>query len=339
MWAVGRLRHWARRGWLASQPRAVILAYHRITEMPSDPQLLCVSPDNFAKHLEHLRQHYQPISLTALGQTLNDGNIPNKAVIVTFDDGYADNFWNVKPLLEHHDIPATLFVSSGYIDQNREFLSDVLERCLLLPESLPDSLTLVIEDKTYSWQISSQRNYGDSWNVETGLYPTPRHRCYHELHKLLRPMSNDSRREALQELAKWAQVTGDERPDHRVLNLNELRKLAENSLIEIGAHTANHIMLAAQPADVQLREINGSRQHLEEMLGIPITSFSYPYGGANAVNEDTIRLVRDAGFELACANFPAPVTRRSDALWLPRFLVRDWDGEEFTRRLRSFFYD
>ena len=335
---VGTLQRIARQLRNRFLPTALILAYHRIAEMPSDPQLLCISPANFADHLEHLQQHYQIISLTALGQALTAGKMPNKAVIVTFDDGYADIFWNAKPLLERYDIPATLFVTSGYIDQNREFWWDVLERCLLLPESLPDSLTLVIEGNTYSWQINSSKDYTAKWDVTMGFYPTSRHQCYCQLYEMLRPMNNASRQETLNELLRWASCLGDARPDYRALNLNELRRLAESSLIEIGAHTVNHIMLAAQPAGVQLSEINKSKQHLEEMLGIPITSFSYPYGKPDAVNEDTVRLIRDAGFELACANFPAPVTLRSDTLWLPRCLMRNCDGDEFAHRLRSFFY-
>jgi peptidoglycan/xylan/chitin deacetylase (PgdA/CDA1 family) len=113
--------------------------------------------------------------------------------------------------------------------------------------------------------------------------------------------------------------------------------LSEDRLVEIGAHGVSHLLLASQPADVQWREISESKRHLEGILGRPVTSFAYPYGGSAHVGEETIHLVQQAGFELGCANVAASVTRRSELFWLPRYLVRDWDGYEFARRLEKAF--
>ena len=68
---------------------------------------------------------------------VSGGDVPSAGVVVTFDDGYADNFHNAKPLLERYEIPATVFVTTGYLQDQREFWWDELERILLQPGTLP----------------------------------------------------------------------------------------------------------------------------------------------------------------------------------------------------------
>jgi peptidoglycan/xylan/chitin deacetylase (PgdA/CDA1 family) len=266
---------------------------------------------------------------------LVSGNVSNKSVIVTFDDGYADNLWNAKPLLEHYNIPATVFVTSGYVDSKREFPSDWLERCLLRPETLPDSLTLIIGGKTYSWKIDNSKTNFDEWNVTMKTDPTSRHRCYRELHRLIRPLDYDSRQAVLEALTNWASCPTHARPEYRVLNTNELKVLSEDGLVEIGSHGVNHLVQAEQPAEIQWKDISEGKQHLENILGKPVTSFAYPYGNSNDVSEQTINIVKETGIQIACANVAAPITVGSDLFWLPRFLVRDWDGQELTKQLRK----
>lgn len=333
---IGRIQHGTRRLANLLQKRAVILLYHRVAELRPDPQLLCVTRSHFAEHLEHLRRHYRPVSLPALGQALVSGEVPHKAVVVTLDDGYADNLLNAKPLLEHYHVPATVFVTTGRVKRGGESPSDVLERCLLQPQTLPPWLTLVINGETYHWQIDDYQE-NTAWNVTMGYYPTRRHQCYHELYALLLPLSDASRQGVLQALADWASCPADARPDHRTLSPDELKILSEDGLVEIGAHGVNHLVLGEQPLEAQWQEISESKRYLEDILGRPVTSFAYPYGGSGHVSQETLRLVQQAEFQLACANVAAPVTSRSNLFWLPRYQVRDWDGQDFAKRLKEAF--
>src|SRR5215467_4451596 len=110
---------------LSQQPANVaglILMYHRIAELQSDPWGLAVSPRHFAEHLEVLRRHGQPRPLAQTVKALQRQGLPGgRPLVVTFDDGYADNLYNAAPLLDRYDVPATVFLTTGYIDGAREF--------------------------------------------------------------------------------------------------------------------------------------------------------------------------------------------------------------------------
>jgi peptidoglycan/xylan/chitin deacetylase (PgdA/CDA1 family) len=105
--------------------------------------------------------------------------------------------------------------------------------------------------------------------------------------------------------------------------------------VDIGAHTTTHASLAHQTAAEQRREIQESRRVLEAMIDRPVRSFAYPFGTRGDVNTTTVALVREAGFHQACTALPGVVTSHSDRWQLPRCGIRNWDGEEFARRLRT----
>ena len=122
--------------WLGKRPseNVLVLVYHRVAKPRSDPWSLAVTPERFAEHLEVLRRHAVPLRLQQLSRALAKGaTLPGRAVVVTFDDGYADNLHNAKPLLERHDVPATIFLPSGFIGSEDGFWWDELDRLLSTP--------------------------------------------------------------------------------------------------------------------------------------------------------------------------------------------------------------
>jgi peptidoglycan/xylan/chitin deacetylase (PgdA/CDA1 family) len=319
-------------------PRAMILLYHRVAELQSDPQLLSVSPQHFCEHLEVLRKYYKAISLKELVEALHDGNISRNSFVITFDDGYADNLYKAKPLLESYNIPATFFVTTGYIGRNREFWWDELENVMLGTPELPDQLTLEINGQTYCWQLEKDVGSAcsdENWHVLMPARPKSSEIAYRELAKSLRIIERDDKEALLAKLFTWAGLNREVRPDYRALGTEEVRMLADGGLVEVGAHTMTHPVLSSLTLNAQRVEIARSKQKLEEMLNLPVTGFSYPFGGRGDFTTETVRLVRDIGFNCACSNYPGYVRWGTDPFELPRFLVRDWDGDEFAQRLED----
>jgi peptidoglycan/xylan/chitin deacetylase (PgdA/CDA1 family) len=305
-----------------------------------------VSPAHFAEHLEVLRRRYHPMSLADLDSALDKKSVPHRGVVVTFDDGYADNLWNARPLLERVGVPATVFVTTGYVGQKREFWWDELERILLTTASAPERLELELggRRRVFSTRTADERR--DAYeSIRRWLLRMDARGIEQALSSLrswatLRPIRQAQGRQAQghPERSRGASDDGEARPSHRPLGVDELRALAADGLVEIGAHSRSHVDLAAQPLDAQREEIEGSRRDLEAWLERPVTKFAYPFGSRASYSKSTVRAVQEAGFRLACSNFPIWVTRWTDRYQLRRCLVRDWDGETFRRQLEAWFH-
>ena len=333
-----RLRQAARRLKDRFASRALILMYHRVTELPNDPYLLAVTPKHFAEQLEVIRRYGVPMSLGQMVQALQDGKVPKRGVVVTFDDGYADNLYSAKPLLERYDIPATVFVTTGHVGHPCEFWWDELDRLLLQPGTLPSRLELSLDGHAWQWELGEAATYRTAdyqrdrnWHIEREDCPTPRHHLHRSLYQLLHSLTETDRQQLLRELRTWAGAEPIGRPTHRTLSHHEVVQLAEGGLIEVGAHTVTHPMLSALSVVEQRDEIRHSRAHLEGILNRPVTSFAYPHG---SYTKETLAVVREAGFACASSSEPDAVCTNADCFQLPRIVVRDWDREAFTRWLR-----
>lgn len=334
-----RVRRSARRWRRTFTSRALILMYHRVIDLPSDPQLLCVTPAHFAEHLEILRRDYQPLSLLQLAKALGEGTLPNRAVVVTFDDGYADNLENAAPVLRRQGIPATVFVTSGALGRHEEFWWDELDRLILQPGVLPDPLELRIGERVYRWETGPSATYTvddarlhRDWHVERPVDPGPRQHLYRSLYDVLQPLPAEPRRCALDQLRALAGVDSAGRTTHRTLTVAEVVRLSQDGLIEVGAHTVTHPLLATLPVATQRGEIEQSKACLEEVLGKPVVSFSYPHGSRGT---ETVAIARAAGFACAGSSDPDPVWPDADPFQLPRVVVRDWDGDMFARQMKE----
>lgn len=341
--AIQKLRRAASQIRNRFRPGVLILLYHRIAETPSDPYLLNVTPQHFKEHLEVLRrQGCTVMQLQELTQALKSGTLPHRVVVVTFDDGYVDNLYHAKPLLEHYEIPATVFVTSGYIGQDREFWWDELDRLLLQPGTLPKTLYLTIEGRSYEWALGDDAYYSEEhqqrdrfWHLYQKHDPTQRHQLFRSLHRRLNSLPFNARWPVLHELAEWAGTEVSSRSTHRMLAANEVIELAKEGLITIGAHTVSHPVLSSLPVSAQKDEILQGKADLEKILDHPVAAFAYPHGSRADYTQDTIKVAKEAGFTCACSNFPDMVWRNSDHFQLPRVLVYDWNREKFGQELNE----
>jgi peptidoglycan/xylan/chitin deacetylase (PgdA/CDA1 family) len=321
--SLSRPRRFLKRWWQRRQPRAVILMYHRVAEVAEDSHGLCVWPEHFLDHLRVLSRDFDVFPLREVPTRAREGRLPRRGVVITFDDGYADNLSTVRPLCEKFGVPATVFVTTGYLDGGREFWWDELEALTLgRGAAAARALEVELEGERLNWAGGE-----------------PVRSIYNTLHARLRPATADVRERTLTALAGWQKVARTVRPDHRPLTESECRQLAESSLVDVQSHTVNHLWLAAHPVSVQAYELRESRRRLELITGRAITCLAYPYGFRDAVAPGTLALAREAGYSAACATVRGQVGRATDPFWLPRHVPGDVDGDELSARLNAFFDD
>jgi peptidoglycan/xylan/chitin deacetylase (PgdA/CDA1 family) len=313
------------------RPRAVVLVYHRVGEGRLDPWRLTVDPEIFAGQMETLARDWSPLSLAELVEGFGRRRLPERAVAVTFDDGYADNLEVAAPILLEQGIPATLFVASGLVDAGCPPWWDELALLLLEPERLPPTLTLSTGNGD-SWRIpplggDELRPAAKSpppWEAKPGT----RLRAFYEVWLALHALDAPTREVALDEVAEWA---GTARPSGRVLLTREqLREFAALPGLGLGVHTVTHRALPSCTPEDARAEIAGGADWLRGQVGVEVDQFAYPFG---AWTRSAARLVAELGFRAAYTTDGKPISWSSSPHALPRVPAEGHAPGDFARLL------
>lgn len=334
--AVKRYLRRGRRLLSSSRKISLILVYHRVAEPIADPWALCVSPDHLAEQMEILGRIADPVPLESLACAQSDRDLPDRPVAVTFDDGYADVLTNAAPILEDLDMPATVFVATGYLDMPGEVWSDELARLILLSDKDPRKLSLRLNlhpdlragfpGKDEGWV---------AWEPPGSL----RQWLYCALYERLLEAAPDLRTEALEVVRAWSDRADDRTGEARFLTSDECLRLAAVRCVAIGAHTISHPVLARLTPEQQQREVAGSRQVLEMLTQKPVRTFAYPYGKKVHFNTATMLAVQSAGFHCGCANYGSPVGTSTNRWALPRYQILNWPAKTFAGAINQWFRD
>jgi len=306
------------------EPKPLILGYHRIADEAVDPWCLAVSPAHFEEQLRVLRRTRRPFPLTEFVDRLKAGELPSNAVTLTFDDGYVDNLVAAKPRLSAAEVPATVFLATGYLDRREPFWWDELAR-LILSEDAPSSFELVVRGE-------AMRIDFDAGSPErAGGAIKSRHAALWRIRQALRRLEDEERRPIMTKLASI--FAKRDRPGAlgRAMTSDEVRALVAEGLLAIGSHSVTHPMLAGLGAAACRREIDESKLACEALIGAPVAAFAYPYGDFDTEVRDTVKAV---GFAFACSAQHGPATAASDIFALPRIHVTDMDGDAFEHALR-----
>jgi peptidoglycan/xylan/chitin deacetylase (PgdA/CDA1 family) len=299
---------------LAGAP--AILAYHRVATVPRDPYGLCLSPAEFEKQVRRLARTRRPARLSRLLEAWGNGTLVRGAVVVTFDDGYADNAAAALRILERYEVPATMFIAAGYVGTGREFWWDELERVAY--HSRAESLMEVIEDSAV-WSSGGP----DADSLRTSRSPPALLRT---LWNVVLPLPPRERDALIGNLLTAAGIPTSTRDSHAILDERALQRLAAHPLIDIASHGMSHTMLSALSYDEQHAELVTSRAVLESLSGRPVRDFSYPFGFRSSWTVDTETALRASGFRSACTTVRGRVLETADLFQLPREMVGRPDG-------------
>jgi peptidoglycan/xylan/chitin deacetylase (PgdA/CDA1 family) len=292
----------------ADPGRAVILRYHSVSHFDASGRLyrspsIALPPEMFEQQMRFLADWYHVVPLSRLVQCLLEREpFPPRAVAITFDDGYRDNFVNALPILRSFGFQATVYVTTGAIGDGWRFWPSRLRSALL--ETSKNRIDL---DELGIYDLSSE----------------PAREVAVKRLTLQLKLQNNEQRAAL--LDRLVAETGHDAPldgsDTWFMSWDELRAMAAAG-IEIGAHTLSHPILTRLSDESADREIRQSREDLEAGLGGPVHHFAYPNGGG-VINHDgrIANLVRAAGFLSATTSVNGVVRRDTDPFRISRLGV------------------
>ena len=316
--AVSAHRRFSRRG--------VILLYHRVGTPRRDPQELAVSPANFTAQLEVMSSAGTPLPLAEFERRRRDGTLPSRAIAITFDDGYVDNLTEALPLLKRAAAPATVFVATGALGKPYGFWWDELDA--------------LINGAPLLGRVSCEVAFDDGGARTVEIAPGGTAAAYAALCDRFRAALPAERERVLTTLRATfaeslavAQVEGE---PPRCCTAEEIRQLAGGG-VSIGAHSVTHTTMSNQSASELAREVRESRATLAEIVGTAPETFAYPFGAWSDISPAAVQAVQDAGFSMACANYPGVAWSGSDRWRAPRFIVRNWDRATFAATLDRWF--
>ena len=295
-----------------------ILMYHRFNEPDYDPWELIVTPQHFDEQLTWLKRRRTVLPLVEFAELHRKNRLPRNAVALTMDDGYACNTENAEPILAAHGLPATLFLTTGTVSDEREYWWDDLER--IVTSTSATKISAKIAGQAYDFDLGPP--------TVARQVSAQREAAYLALWKVLRPQAPEARPELLATLARDHGVEPLTRRTHRIMTRAEIQGLAARGVISIGAHTVNHPPLSELNREEQYAEIIASRDACAELIGSVPTTFAYPFGD---YSDTSIEVVREIGFDAAVTTAPDFVRTKYDRLRLPRVQVGDWN----TRRLSA----
>ena len=283
-------------------PALTILAYHRVMPTdalecyPFDQELISATPGQFDSQMRYLREHRHPISLNdVIAQIENGTPLPLNSVVVTFDDGFADTYRYAFPILRRYRIPATIFVSTGYVESGEPFWFELASYLVyhVPPQSLelPDGLRFPC---------------GDSWAARTANL--------HRLHSALKDLPNDAR---LRIIDSWKHRYANELAHgaslhSRPITWTQITEMAASGIF-FGSHTVNHPNLARLSDHDLQRELSESKLILESKLQQPIHTIAYPIGTPSTFNTKVTTVARENQFKLGLTYIPGanliPITQ------------------------------
>jgi len=289
----------------------IVLTYHRV--LPAYDPLLENEPsvEQFAGQLDLLSSNFNILPLAEAVARLAKNSLPSRALSITFDDGYANNYQNALPLLEERGIPATIFVAPGLLDGGRMFNDLIIEAIRSAPAPALDLDALGL-----------------------GYYPLvndfDRRNAASRVIGQLKYLHQDFRYEMASRIVEHV---GAAPALNLMMSKEQVRDAARRGL-EIGAHTMTHPILRNTDDDLARREIVESRGILREITGQPVSNFAYPNGRPGSdYDARHVAMVREAGFTASVTTAWGCAARGADMLQLPRIAPWDKTARRFSARI------
>lgn len=275
-----------------TKSQIVVMMYHRVGPMNDKWIFYPLHQKIFEEQMEYLSKNFEIVSLNSLTEMILRGSVPEKTAVITFDDGYKDNYEFAFPILKKYSIPATIFLATGPIEGRKLFWNDEVNYVL----SHTDEESIHIKGIDTYQTISNEDKAKACLNVV----------------EKLKKMENDKKEAVIEELINSAGVNiPDKLGNQNVLSWKEIKKMSKNG-IDFGAHTVNHPILTNLPIDEAKWEIVESKNHIEETLGYPVKSFSCPNGD---FDKNILSLIKNSGFNSSVSVNPGLVKNSIDELY------------------------
>jgi len=294
---------------LGKKKKLFILIFHRVLDEPDFMRPGEVDKKVFTWQMQLLAKCFNVLPLADALEKIDKDQLPSRAVCITFDDGYADNYLNALPILKQHNLTATFFVATGYLNGG-----------------------IMWNDKVIEAVRNTKQVELDLTAIELGKVSiTSEYQKYQVAQKIIQKIKHlqpEQRSQYAESIAQQARSL----PNDLMMTDKQLKSLHQSGM-EIGGHTVTHPILATLNTQDAEKEIVDNKAELERLLETRIDFFAYPNGMPEQdYLKEHISIVKNAGYKAAVSTPWGILTKKTDRYQLPRFTP--WDKQDFKFMLR-----
>lgn len=269
----------------------IILMYHQVLSENEDDSSLVVTTRNFKNQIDYIRENFDILRFDD-----DWSHIERPSFVITFDDGYENNYSIAKNYLIKNHIPSTFFITTKFVQ----------------------------EDILFWW---------DEVALNWDTYKNRTHHSFQEITRKLVRLTNNEREKYLSQFRPYYLSSNLIQHDrYKSMSEQEILELSKSDYITIGGHTVNHISLSFISQNEMRYELEESKKYLERITGKEITTCSYPYG---YFNNKVIKICKELGYNKAATTVPRNCYSWTNAMKTPRLEVPDEPIVKFKQRIKK----
>lgn len=255
-----------------------IIPYHMVVDKPNGfyPE---ISVHDFERQVAHLSINYNVISLDEIVERIRRKESLRRFVAITFDDGFKDNYENAYPILKRLKIPATIFLTTGHIENGNVPWFIKLRYIFMRTEK--DHCQLRANDEIISFPMRSR---------EEKFVASERAMV------CLKNSADEMRLLLLDRLCEQLGVSEFNGLNNLMLSWNQIKEMSRNNIV-FGAHTVTHPILSRMAPEAVENEVRESKEAIEAKVEKPVTAFAYPFGKKREYSNKMFEVLKKLGFK------------------------------------------
>lgn len=257
-----------------------IVTLHRL--VTNDKDIICEDLEYTTEYLEGLisyftKKNYEIVSLDTAYEIINEKiKTKKKFVVFTFDDGYVDNYTLAYPIFKKYNMPFTIYITTSFPDRT----------AVLWWYALKD---LTNKNKVIKFNFNGKEYMYHNEKVNNN--------AYYELRDLILSLNIEQQRNLFRILFDENGIDTNHYVEELAMSWDQIKELASDRLVTIGAHTTNHFKLKALDSGSVKKEILDAKEKIESITGVNVDHFAFPFGSENEVSHREFEIAGKLNFK------------------------------------------
>jgi len=297
----------------------VVLMYHGVVNsQPDIPDWCLLREEQFESQIKFLKDNFNVVSLSDAVEDLKNDTVNGPTAVITFDDGYQNNYEIAFPILKKYQVPATIYLTTKYIDSEETIWTGTLQ------DAFGKTTLNKMEWRGESLDLGSMESKRKSLATIKSM-----------LKKEHLSVIEQSTSEIVDYLSGGEGFRIEPSSPYRMLSSDMIQNMAKSNLIEFGAHTHRHPILSGLSSQEQREEIERSVEIVSEITHARCRTFAYPNGGEDDFTEATVSVLGEVNMSSALSTMMGVCKKETPIMEYPRYGVGD--DTDFKRGLHNMY--